>query len=223
MKTILSILILVFSLARLLNAGSKNAHDAKIISTYFPINNNVTLIYNSSFGKSTARYSYDNEYLISLNEGDRFKYIQKMIIKKDGVYVNEVYQYLKLFLFVKKESRYTYNQPVLRLPLPLTVGKEWQASYDEYSNDDTNKVKLSGKVIGNEFIKTTLGYYETIKVHTVIESGTCKNSVTEWFSAGIGLVKAKIIIEGGGILGFARDLLGYDEINFELAEIRNNQ
>jgi hypothetical protein len=34
------------------------------------------------------------------------------------------------------------------------------------------------------------------------------------------MIKAKIIIEGGGVMGFLRDILGYGTIEFELKEIR---
>jgi hypothetical protein len=40
------------------------------------------------------------------------------------------------------------------------------------------------------------------------------------YAEGIGLIKAKVIIEGGGIMGFVRDVLGYETIEFELKEIR---
>ena len=37
---------------------------------------------------------------------------------------------------------------------------------------------------------------------------------------GLGLIKAKIIIDGGGVMGLLRDVLGYGTLEFELAEIR---
>ncbi len=222
MKIILNSIIILFIIVLITNADEKIKEVPNNISNYFPVNNNTTLVYKSSFGRSLTRYFYDKEFIISSNEADKFKYIQKLLIKDDGVYVFEVYQYLQIFIFIKKEGRYTYSKPLLRLPLPLTPGKEWQCKCDEYSNSDTNKVIVTGKVIGSEILKTTLGNYETIKVETKIESGTGKNTVTEWYSAGIGLVKANIIIEGGGLMGFARDILGYGEINFDLEEIKKD-
>ena len=45
------------------------------------------------------------ENLLSvLSEGEDFKYKQTLIIKEDGVYVKEMYQYLKIFLIYKKRS-----------------------------------------------------------------------------------------------------------------------
>ena len=144
-----------------------------------------------------------------------------MIIKEDGVYVKETYQYLKIFLFIKKEATYTYGKPLLRLPLPLLPGMEWKWEGEEYSDGDTNKVKVTGKALEKEFIITKAGRFEAIKLESVVEgSSNSKNRVTEWYVEGIGLIKAKIIIEGGGVMGFLRDLLGYGTIEFELKEIR---
>ena len=94
---------------------------------------------------------------------------------------------------------------------------------DEYSDGDMNKVKVTGKALDKEFVITNAGRFEAIKLESVIEgSANAKNRVTEWFAEGIGLIKAKIIIEGGGVMGFLRDLLGYGTIEFELKEIRKS-
>jgi hypothetical protein len=97
----------------------------------------------------------------------------------------------------------------------------WTWEGDEYSNGDTNKVKVTGKAIDKEFVETKAGRFEAIKLESFIEgSGNAKNRVTEWYAEGIGMIKAKIIIEGGGVMGFLRDILGYGTIEFELKEIR---
>jgi len=190
-------------------------------SSYFPINNNITLVYESSFGESISKYFKDGEFTVSSSEADKFKYRQILIIKEDGIYVKETYQFLKVLLFVKKEETFTYNKPLLRFPLPLTPGMEWKWEGDEYSKDNTNKVMVSGKVLNKEFVNTKAGKFEAIKLQSVVEgSSNSKNTVTEWYVEGVGLIKAKIIIEGGGIMGFLRDILGYGTIEFELKEIR---
>jgi hypothetical protein len=80
---------------------------------------------------------------------------------------------------------------------------------------------ITGKVLNKEFVITKAGTFEAIKLESVVESSSNeKNKVTEWYAEGIGLIKAKIIIEGGGIMGFLRDILGYGTIEFELKEIR---
>jgi hypothetical protein len=203
------------------DASSDRKKIATNTSTYFPVNNGITLVYESSFGESTTKYSQDSEFTISSSEAEKFKYRQTFIIKEDGVYVKETYQYLKIFLFIKKEATFTYGKPLLRFPLPLSPGVEWKWEGDEYSDGDTNKVKVTGKAFAKEFVITKAGRFETIKIKSIVEgSSNSKNSVTEWFAEGLGLIKAKIIIEGGGVMGFLRDLLGYGTIEFELKEIR---
>jgi len=212
-------LLIFFALSG--NVLFANENPSIIPKSYFPANNNITLIYKSSFGESITKYYQDGELTISLSEADKFKYKQTLIIKNDGVYVKETYQYLKIFLFIKKESSFTYGKPLLRFPLPLLPGMVWTWEGDEYSNGDTNKVKVTGKAIDEEFVDTKAGRFEAIKLESFVEgSGNSKNRVTEWYAEGIGLIKAKIVIEGGGVMGFLRDLLGYGTIEFELKEIR---
>ena len=217
---IISLLLLFVTLNEVASAKDKTAANS---NSYFPVNNGITLIYKSSFGESITKYTQDGEFTICASEADNFKYRQTLIIKEEGVYVKETYQYLKIFLFIKKEATYTYGKPLLRFPLPLSPGMEWVWEGDEYSDGDMNKVKVTGKALDKEFVITNAGRFEAIKLESVIEgSANAKNRVTEWFAEGIGLIKAKIIIEGGGVMGFLRDLLGYGTIEFELKEIRKS-
>jgi len=212
-------LLIIFVFLR--NILSANENPATTPKSYFPANINITLIYKSSFGESITKYYRDGEFTVSSSEADKFKYIQTFIIKNDGVYVKETYQYIKIFLFIKKESSFTYGKPLLRFPLPLYPGMQWTWEGDEYSNGDTNKVKVTGKAVNKEFVDTKAGRFEAIKLESFVEgSGGAKNRVTEWYSEGIGMIKAKIVIEGGGVMGFLRDILGYGTIEFELKEIR---
>ena len=220
-KYFIYIILLILLFTALISAQSAREVSYLNSNTYFPVNDNVTLVYKTSFGEGSTKYIQNGEYTISSSEGDRFKYRQTLLIKEDGVYVKEVYQYMKIFLFIKKEATYTYGKPLLRFPLPLSPGIEWKWEGDEYKDGDTNKVTVTGKTLGMESIDTKAGRFESVKIETVVEgSGNTKNRITEWYAAGIGLIKAKIIIDGGGIMGFLRDLLGYGTIEFELQEIK---
>jgi hypothetical protein len=98
---------------------------------------------------------------------------------------------------------------------------EWSGEADEYKEGVNSKVKVTGKALNKEFVITKAGRFEAIKIESIIEgSSNSKNRVNEWYAEGIGLIKAKIIIEGGGIMGFLRNILGYGTIEFELKEIR---
>ena len=208
--------------AAIIDASLFKEKSTSMISSYFPPNDALKLIYNSSFGDCETKYFQDGDYTISSSEADDFKYRQALVIINDGVYVMETYQFVKIFLFINKEATSTYGKPLLRFPLPLLPGKEWEWVGDEYSDGDTSKVKVTGKVLGKEIVKTDAGSFEATKIESLVEgSSNLKNRVTEWYVEGIGLIKAKVIIEGGGIMGFVRDLLGYGTIEFELKEIRN--
>jgi len=212
----------IFIVLILLCGASLNKKNTSIITTaYIPVNNGFTLVYQSSFGESVTNYFQNGEFSISSSVSDKFKYIQTMVIKDNGVYVTETYQYLKIFLFIKKEATFTYDKPLLRFPLPLKPGLTWGWQGKEYSDGNTATVTVSGKAICQESVITKAGTFNAIKIESVIESSSnSKNTVTEWYVENIGLIKAKIIIEGGGLMGTLRDFLGYGTIEFELKEIR---
>jgi len=215
------IISLLFLFAALSNAQSDKEKTVINSKSYFPVNNGITLVYESSFGESITKYFQKGEFTISSSESDKFKYRQTLMIKEDGVYVKETYQFLKIFLFIKKEATFTYGKLLLRFPLPLSPGIKWKWEGEEFSDGDMNKVKVTGKALDKEFVMTKAGRFEAIKLETIVEgSSSSKNRVTEWYAEGIGLIKAKIIIEGGGVMGLLRDLLGYGTIEFELKEIR---
>ena len=215
---LISIILLLASISVTSSNKKKNIPDS---NSYFPVTNGVTLVYESTFGECFTKYFLEGKYIISWSEADKFKYRQTLLIKEDGVYAKETYMFLKIFLLFKKESSFTYGTPLLRFPLPLLPGTKWKWEGEEYSDGDTSKVKITGIVRGKEFIQTKAGKFEAIKLESVIEgSSKSKNIVTEWYAEGIGLIKAKIIIEGGGVMGLMRDILGYGTIEFELKEIR---
>jgi hypothetical protein len=224
MKSNLIYIVLLLFLINALRGASLNKEKTDLISnSYFPIDQYAALIYESSFGETISNYFQDGEFTISSSEADDFKYKQALIIKEDGVYVTETYQYLKIFLFIKKEATSTYEKPLLRFPLPLLPGAEWKWDGEEYSDGEKYNVNITGKALGNEIVITKAGKFEAIKLETIVESSSeTKNKVTEWYAEGIGLIKAEIIIEGGGFMGFMRDLLGYGTIEFVLEEIKNN-
>lgn len=218
----INIISLIF-LFTVLSDASLNKENPVITNSYFPVNNSIELIYNSSFGECITTYTQDGGLTISSSEADDFEYRQAMSIKEDGIYVTETYQFIKIFLFINKEATSTYGKPLLRFPLPLLPGTEWNWGGEEYSDGEKYNVHITGKVFGIESVITKAGKFDAVKLETIIESSSkTKNKVTEWYTEGVGLVKAKIIIEGGGFMGFMRDLLGYGTIDFELEEIKIN-
>lgn len=189
---------------------------------YFPTEIKKTLIYDSSFGELELKVKKEkNVYLFSY-DSEKFKYRQKLFVDDKGLFVNETYQKIKLLLFITKEGNYVYDKPLLRVPFPVQIGQEWNWDGKEFINDETHTVNLKGKASKIETITLPAGKFETLKVETTLETseGT-KNILTEWYAKDLGMVKMLVSIEGGGMLGFARDILGYGTITFELKEIRN--
>src|ERR1035437_1167963 len=137
------IIPLLLLLATLNDSSSAKKINVINSSLYFPVNNNITLVYESTFGESITKYIKDGEFTISSSKADKFKYRQTLIIKEDGVYVKETYQLLNIFLFIKKEGTFTYNKPLLRFPLPLSPGMVWEWEGKEYSDGDRKSTRLN--------------------------------------------------------------------------------
>jgi hypothetical protein len=213
--------LLVCIIAAITIAGEKKG-EKLYGKEFFPLSATTRYIYNSSFGDATTKASLVSGLVETRSEADNFKYHQKLEMRETGLFIHETYQYIKLLIFIKKENKVTYNKPFQRYAFPLFVGKEWKDQAVEYINGDSNKVYLSGKVLAEEDVNTEAGKFTAIKIETTVESETgARNIVTEWLAANTGLIKARIEIKGGGLMGFARDILGYGVITFELKEIRN--
>jgi hypothetical protein len=191
-------------------------------SDYFPLDLKKTLIYNSSFGDLELKITDENNTHLFSYDSDKFKYRQKLFVNDEGLFVTETYQKIKLLMFITKEGNYVYDKPLLRIPFPLEIGQEWTWNGNEFVNGETHTVSVKGKALNFETINTPAGKFETLKVETTLEtSNGSKNLMTEWYAKDLGMVKMNIVIEGGGMLGFARDILGYGTIDFELKEIRS--
>jgi len=206
-----------------LSEPSSTAVDNKTFgSDYFPLNIKKTLIYNSSFGDLELKVTEEKKIHLFSYDSDKFKYRQKLFLNDKGLFVNESYQKIKLLLFITKEGNYVYDKPLLRIPFPVEIGQEWMWNGNEFVNDETHTVSLKGIASNFETVITPAGKFETLKIETTIEtSNGSKNIMTEWYAKDLGMVKMNISIEGGGMLGFARDILGYGTIEFELKEIRD--
>ena len=189
---------------------------------YFPTEIKKTLLYNSSFGDLELKVTKEKNVHLFSYDSEKFKYRQKLFVNDNGLFVNETYQKIKLLLFITKEGNYVYDKPLLRIPFPVEIGQEWTWDGKEFVNDETHTVNIKGKASKFETITLPAGKFETLKVETILEtSNGTKNLLTEWYAKDIGMVKMLVSIEGGGMLGFARDILGYGTITFELKEIKN--
>lgn len=205
---------------RLVNKSFSKTDETSFGKEYFPVEITKKMIYDSNFGELELKVTKEkNIYLFNL-DSEKFKYKQKIFVTDDGYYVNETYQKIKLLLFITKEGNYVYDKPLLRVPLPVKIGDEWTWQGKEYIDDETHTVNVKGRASAYESVSTPSGKYDAIKIESTLETskGT-KNVLTEWYVKNLGMVKMKVEIKGGGMLGFARDILGYGELVFELKEI----
>jgi hypothetical protein len=95
---------------------------------YFSANEKVILTYKSDFGETKSWIVKEEGSLKFYNQSDNFKYQQKLLINDQGFFVEEVYQKINIFLFVKKEGSYTYSKPMLRVPFPIVENAKWKRS-----------------------------------------------------------------------------------------------
>jgi len=191
-------------------------------SEYFPLDLKKKLIYNSNFGDLELKVTKEKDSYTFFYDSDKFKYKQKLKSSENGLFIIETYQKIKVMLLVTKEGKYVYDKPLLRVPFPVYVGQEWKWDGKEFIEDETHTVNVKAKASKFETITTPAGKFEALKIETTLATSEgAKNIITEWYVKNLGMVKMKVSIEGGGMLGFARDILGYGAIEFDLKQIKD--
>jgi len=105
--------------------------------------------------------------------------------------------------------------------MPKSITDVWGwVGTEKTGEEDFREISVKGKFLGNESIKTKAGTFNTIKIETVVASSDgAKNILTEWLAPNIGMVKMTIKVEGGGVMGLLRDILGFSSIEFLLTKI----
>jgi len=217
-KLILFGLIIVSSLsAQSLKETSDNSEYGK---EYFPFNEKMELIFDSNVGETVKSVEIiDSSYKVT-NISDKFIYTQTFLKKDDGVYLIKTEQNISTF-FYSKDIVVTYSKPVLQLPLPLKIGDTWEWSGYQVKNGDTTSISFSGEALGEETVDLPAGKFNVLHIKLFFdEVDGEKTTLDQWLAPNLGAVKTKVIIEGKGIIQFAMAILGYDEIDSELKEIR---
>jgi hypothetical protein len=218
--------ILIFLLLTGLSfTHSKNSElntEKEIGPEYFPIDPSLKLIYNSSLGEANARISkVGSDYILDLRN-KKFYFVQTVHLENDSIYLTKLDQKVDVFLFIKSSVSVTYNRPYLRFPFPLQLNDSWNwngVEYIDQTNPDT--ISVSGKVLGEEMIRTEAGNFNCIKFQIDInkkKSGS-HTRFYEWRTPNIGLVKLEAFIDSKGFIGSVMKILGYDEMKFELKKI----
>lgn len=199
-----------------------NLDEVKIGPDYFPIDPSLKLVYNSSMGEAYAEIKKKgSSYIMDLRNED-FYFIQTIFVENDTVFLSKLEQEVDVFLFISSSASVTYNRPYLRFPFPLKKNDSWTWNGVEYIDDaNPDTIKVSGKVLGQEIVETEAGKFDCIKFQIDIhkkKSGS-HTKFYEWRAPKIGLVKLEAFIDSKGFIGTIMNLLGYDEMKFELKEI----
>jgi len=201
-------------------SSEKTSANIEYGKEYFPFNKNIELIFESNVGETSKSIEIiDSSYQVT-NISDKFIYTQTFLNKEDGVYLIRTEQNISTF-FYSKDIVVTYSKPVLQLSLPLKIGDTWEWSGYQVKNGDTTSISFNGEALEKETIETLAGKFNTLHVRLFFdEVDGEKTTLDQWLAPNLGAVKTKVIIEGKGIIQFAMSILGYDEIDSELKEIR---
>jgi len=118
---------------------------------------------------------------------------------------------------ISKEIETLYPSPALQMPKYLTFGQEW--NWEGYNIEDDDSIKV--KTIGEESITVPAETFDALKIRYEIETSEGEHSVIDqWLVKNIGRVKLHVDMDGNGFIGTILSILGYDEIEFTLKEIK---
>lgn len=181
----------------------------------------IRLVYDSDFGETTSKIVHTDDGYLDFNENDDFHYIQSLKYEDDGIYLLKADQEVDLFLFLSKKIETLYPTPALQMPKYLTVGQKWNWEGYKVEDDDSIKVRTIGTIIGEEPITVPAGTFNALKIRYKIETSEGEHSVIDqWVVKNIGRVKLHVEMDGNGFIGTILSILGYDEIEFNLKEIK---
>jgi hypothetical protein len=205
-----------------INDGNIILDEVQIGPDYYPIDPSLKLIYNSSFGEAFAVIKKKGSNYIMDLRNDDFYFVQTVFVENDTVFLTKLEQEVDVFLFISSSAAVTYNRPYLRFPFPLKNNDSWTWNGVEYIDEENpDTIKVSGKVLGREMVVTEAGKFDCVKFQIDInkkKSGT-HTKFYEWRTPKIGLVKLEAFIDSKGFIGTIINLLGYDEMIFELKKI----
>ena len=187
---------------------------------YFPFNKNIELLFESNVGETVKSVKKIDSTFQVTNISDKFIYTQTFLKNDEGIYLIKTEQNISTFLY-STDIVVTYSKPVLQLPIPLKIGDTWNWSGFQIKNGDTSSISISGVALREEDIDIPVGKFSTLHIKLFFdEVDGEKTTLDQWLAPNLGAVKTKVIIEGKGVIQFAMSILGYDEIDSELEEIR---
>jgi hypothetical protein len=97
----------------------------------------------------------------------------------------------------------TYEPPKQYLPNPLVAGQKW-----EWTGKDPTQMERheSNRVVGFENVTVAAGKFRAMKVVSEVTAGATPMTKTNWYAAGVGLVKSATV---GGQIKYGSELTDY--------------
>ncbi len=180
---------------------------------YFPLAANTGFKFKSNAGETIATVEQNSRGVAITYDAPNFSYKQSLFKTDKGVYLTRTET--SAFIFFGNDI--SYPEPVLRIPLPLKAGDSWRWEGLETEDEDTTRLTINGKALGEEIVETAGGKFRCLRIELQVSSENgSQNMINEWFAPGIGLVKSHARMEGSGITNILQKMLGLDEITFEL-------
>lgn len=213
---IIGLLLLVsFFFNEIQAAGSDNPNS--IGKEYYPIDPNMKIVYESTFGETTCSTVSDGDEFIQEFKSDDFDMIQRLSFINNSYSVIDLQQEIDVFLFITYSVDVNYSNPAQMIALPLEKGEMWEWAGIEYINENPDTLLITAEYVGEETIVTPAGEFECKKVNYVIKKSSGKiTKYYEWRVPEVGLVKLEADLDPRGFAGTIQSLLGYDEIYFSL-------
>src|SRR5205085_12579498 len=183
--------------------GRKSKAEAKAGADYFPLRVGDSWTYrNTEEGGYTLKVLSEEPH-----EGGQVRYVVEFL---SGVKINHVYSKTAGWVLFHAEKypeheglEATYEPPKQYLPNPLVAGQKW-----EWTGNDPTQVEHheSSRVVGSENVTVAAGKVRAMKVVSEITGGGAPMTRTNWYAAGVGLVKSATV---AGQLKYASELTDY--------------
>lgn len=185
---------------------------------HFPLAPGMRWTYESNLGEVSSWVEASGEERRVISTSSSLDTEQRLRVAPDGVYLLAASSKVLFF-----STERTYRPPLLRLPLPIQPGQSWSWSGTETVDGDEIQTAITGKAEAEEKVAVPAGEFSCLRVRvdTVCSDGTTASSV-QWLARGVGIVKAEIAVDAGGLSGFLISLIGMDRFTLELKEIKKD-
>lgn len=182
---------------------------------HFPLKDGLTWKYNSDLGEVVSWVKFTGKKCIIISQSPHLDLEQHLVLTEKSILLSEGRSNIYFF-----KTKRTYHPPLLRLPIPLQTGQSWSWEGTEIVDGESLHTRVKGIVEGEETIRVPAGEFTCLKVKvTTVSSDGTTSSSTQWLAPGVGIVKADIEIDPGGLTGFLIWLLGMDKFKLELKEM----